>query len=588
VNWPSFARAPLQRFKNASLKRKLIALISLSMAVVLLYCLAVFVVANRANTRKETEEYLQSNLVLKKRQLASYLSRLDYTAYSIMFSNWVQRLMVIDQTASRAEFQEYQKNVTHFLSSLATVSDDLSFVLISDGAMVWSNNNLRYDLRYDITKQPWFDELSRNKKYIEYGKSTLFSCLRDRWSMTIYYTVTSYYNFSPLGYLAINVTADHLGFLMPGEEASARDFVRVSDKEGRTIISNLPRAIERELSERLPPVLGMARNKGWYSLSDTLMDGRWTIRMLRRQSTNPFVGLGKLNLVFLLLIPIVVLFIMIIAAFSRYLTAPIITCKNAMLEIRRKHFGLALRNNYKDEIGELIGGFNDMSRDLAQLLKENEEISALRRETEIDMLQQKVNPHFLYNTLEIINGLILGGRGSDAIQVCEILGKIYHYNLMKSKWVSLRDERDYIKRYLSIVKHKIRRLNVSWEIEEGSLDTEICKLTLQPLVENAVLHGLSAKAEDACLTIAIRSVTDGTEIVVMDNGSGITEDDLAAIEKNLEAIQFGVQIESPHIGITNVFQRLYLEYKQAMRFTIESREMYGTKVSLVIPKSRPA
>jgi two-component system, sensor histidine kinase YesM len=588
MKWPPFPRKALENFRGANLRKKLIVLISFSMAAVLVYSFVVLFVTSYANTRKDTEEYLQSSLALKKRQLASYLSRLDYTAYSIMFSNWVQRLMVIDRTASKAEFQDYQKNVMHFLSSLSTINDDLSFVLISDGATLWSNNNIRHDQKYDIRKQPWFNELREKKKYIEYGRSVLFSGLNDRWSMTIYYTVTSYFNFSFLGYLAINVTADNLNFLMPDSATNARDLVRIRDSKGRTILSNVPPSLETDLAARLPSGMGMARRGGWYSLTDTLMDGLWTIRIFRKQSPNPFVSLGNMNLIFLLPIPISILFIMSIAAFSRYLTNPIIKCKNAMMEIRRNHFGLTVENNYKDEIGELLSGFNDMSVDLALLMKQNEEINALRREAEIDILQQKVNPHFLYNTLEIINGLIIGGKGEEAVQVCEILGKIYHYNLMKSKWVSLRDECEYIRQYLSIVKHKISRLDVYWDIDEAALSTEICKLTLQPLVENAVLHGFRANADDACLTIAIRSVEDGTEVVVMDNGSGMANDDLAAIEQNLEAVQNGGQLDGSHIGISNVYQRLYLEYQKALRFTIESRELYGTRVSLVVPKSRPA
>jgi two-component system sensor histidine kinase YesM len=135
----------------------------------------------------------------------------------------------------------------------------------------------------------------------------------------------------------------------------------------------------------------------------------------------------------MVLIPIIALFVMINLSFSRYLSVPIVKCKNAMLEIRNDNFGVRVENHYHDEIGELIDGFNEMSGVLLTLLRQNASIDKLRRDAEIDALQQKVDPHFLYNTLEIINALILDSQNSEAVRVCEILGQIYHYNLMNRK-----------------------------------------------------------------------------------------------------------------------------------------------------------
>jgi predicted PurR-regulated permease PerM len=172
-------RVFLDKIRRANLRQKLIVLISFTMMVILLYCFMVFVITSYKNSRRDLDNYLRNSYFLKNEQLNSYLSRIDYTAYSIMFSNWVQRLMVIDRVASLAEFQEYQRNVIHFLTSLSSVNDDLSFVLLSGSAMVWSNNSLHYNLQYDIRKQPWFNELMDRNKYIEYGKSELFAGLGD-------------------------------------------------------------------------------------------------------------------------------------------------------------------------------------------------------------------------------------------------------------------------------------------------------------------------------------------------------------------------------------------------------------------------
>jgi two-component system sensor histidine kinase YesM len=313
------------------------------------------------------------------------------------------------------------------------------------------------------------------------------------------------------------------------------------------------------------------------------MDGHWNVRLFQRLRLIPVDEIKNYSLFFILLIPILGIFIIITLAFSRYLTNPIVKCRNAMLEIQNNNFGISLENRYHDEIGGLIDGFNEMSSTLVTLRQKNAEIEKLRREAEIGILQQKVNPHFLYNTLEIINGLILDGQYGEAVQVCELLGQIYHYNLMNNKWVLLRDECEYVKRYLGILQHKMNKLSVVWETDGKALETSSLKLILQPLVENAVLHGLRSRLSDACLTIAVKLISGKAELLIMDNGSGFRSGVLPEIEETLSAIRRGISPDGPHIGIPNVYQRLYLEYGEAMDFTIESRPNYGTKITILLP-----
>lgn len=106
--------------------------------------------------------------------------------------------------------------------------------------------------------------------------------------------------------------------------------------------------------------------------------------------------------------------LLIIAAMtvSKYLTRPILSCAGAMLEIRNNHMGIQLDNSYTDEIGELIAGFNEMSSSLYTLIERNKLIVALQKDAEIRMLERQINPHFLFNTLEIINSLIMGKKKS--------------------------------------------------------------------------------------------------------------------------------------------------------------------------------
>lgn len=156
----------------------------------------------------------------------------------------------------------------------------------------------------------------------------------------------------------------------------------------------------------------------------------------------------------------VVLFWALAVVFSRYLMIPILRCRDAMTEIRNNHMGIQVEHSYQNELGELMNGFNEMSASIGLLIEKNKTISLLQKETEYQMLLQQINPHFLYNTLELINGLILSGEREQAVRVCETLGQIFRYNLKRDKWVQVQEELDYIKQYLLIMKCKVRNLSV--------------------------------------------------------------------------------------------------------------------------------
>jgi sensor histidine kinase YesM len=153
---------------------------------------------------------------------------------------------------------------------------------------------------------------------------------------------------------------------------------------------------------------------------------------------------------------------------------------------------------------------------------------------------------------------------------------------MNHKWVSLQDECDYVKQYINILRHRINNLSVVWETEAEAMETDFLKLILQPLVENAVLHGLRSKPDDACLTITVSSLGEKTKVLIMDNGRGI--ENMGAVEETLEAVRQGASPGGSHLGIPNVYRRLYLEYGSALEFSIESRPNYGTKIIIILPK----
>ena len=209
-------------------------------------------------------------------------------------------------------------------------------------------------------------------------------------------------------------------------------------------------------------------------------------------------------------------------------------------------------------------------------LAEIEHQTKMRQQAEVNALQAQINPHFLFNTL----GTIMSYCRTDPEQARNLIGHlsdIFRRNLKsKGNDHSLQEELDGIKSYLEIEKVRFaNRLKVNMEIDESLLERTLPILTLQPIVENAIHHGLFPKTSDCLLTIRVEPSGQDVKISIEDNGVGISEERLAEIWNR----------QSEGIGLTNVHDRLQSIYGNEYGLTIQSKPGFGTVVSFVVPLS---
>ncbi|NRS50613.1 LytS/YhcK type 5TM receptor domain-containing protein [Brevibacillus sp. HB2.2] len=209
-------------------------------------------------------------------------------------------------------------------------------------------------------------------------------------------------------------------------------------------------------------------------------------------------------------------------------------------------------------------------------LAEIEHQAKMRKQAEVSALQAQINPHFLFNTL----GTIMSYCRTDPDQARNLIGHlsdIFRRNLKsKGNHHSLQEELDGIKSYLEIEKVRFsNRLKVNMEIDETLLECKMPVLTLQPIVENAIHHGLSPKVSDCLLTIRVEPYDHEVKISIEDNGVGISEERLAEIWNS----------QSKGIGLINVHSRLQSIYGKKYGLTIQSKPGLGTVVSFVAPLS---
>lgn len=242
------------------------------------------------------------------------------------------------------------------------------------------------------------------------------------------------------------------------------------------------------------------------------------------------------------------------------------------------------------EIEKTYETYEKMVERLEESKKKAEKMSFLQLKAQLDLMQAQVNPHFIYNVLNIISAKGLMADDESICDMCDNLSKILRYSTnLKTKEATVYEEVEYLKDYLMLLKCRYEtRLDYSISIGRDIWDEIIPKLVLQQMVENSVKHGFSDTVDILHIEIEGKETDKGWIITIKDNGCGIDSVNLDSINyrifelrKQLDACDDNIEFEIGGMGIYNTYARLYLLYKSALTFDIKSGEN-GTTVIIEI------
>lgn len=251
--------------------------------------------------------------------------------------------------------------------------------------------------------------------------------------------------------------------------------------------------------------------------------------------------------------------------------------KARMAEVRHDRL-LPVENDTHDEIGELMDGYNFMVEKVQTLLRKQYELGLQVKDAELKALQAQINPHFLYNALSMVNWLSEEERPQDITRVISALSRFYRLSLNHGEdTITLREELQLTECFVYIQKMRYdSEIVLETEVEEDCLDVKLPKLTLQPIVENAIAHGILPKpVKDGIIRIAGKR--DGTALLltVSDDGLGMSPERLMQVREN--RVESG---SGNRYGIKNVKERLALCFERGFAFGVESEPGCGTCVTL--------
>ncbi|MGO4545483.1 sensor histidine kinase [Paenibacillus sp. 2TAB23] len=291
----------------------------------------------------------------------------------------------------------------------------------------------------------------------------------------------------------------------------------------------------------------------------------------RKEINQLILGIGAACL----LLALIVSFLL-----SRSITRPIFQLAKTMREIRTGKMQVRSSYQSKDEIGYLSEGFNNLMDRIEALMAENVEKQRTKAEIEFKLLQSQVKPHFLYNTVETIISLIKLGLGKQAIQAAQYMANFYKISLSDGNdIISIGEEMRLTESYLEIQQLRyVEYMEYTMEIDDEIMTYSIPKLTLQPIVENAIYHGLKLKKEKGIIRIIGRRCGNNVEIEIYDNGAGMHKNQTKVIMAGSGAFD-----EAGGFGIRSVSNRIRMLYGDRYGLQVESEYGVYTKIIIVLP-----
>jgi two-component system sensor histidine kinase YesM len=262
------------------------------------------------------------------------------------------------------------------------------------------------------------------------------------------------------------------------------------------------------------------------------------------------------------------------------ISRPIETLRRSMQAVEGGNFDIDIAINSTDEVNSLAQDFNIAIRKIKELIAQNVQVYEQKRKHELKALQAQINPHFLYNTLDSIIWMIECGEFEDAIVMTSTLAKFFRLGISKGgDIITVQDEIDHLNCYLTIQKMRYKdKLDFLVDVNRRIYACRTLKLLIQPLVENAIYHGLKTQPEKGMLKVI--GDQEGEDIVfkVIDNGAGMTSQELSELYQPRAASK-GLG----GVGVTNVHERIQLYFGAAYGVTFESAKGKGTVATIRLP-----
>jgi len=326
--------------------------------------------------------------------------------------------------------------------------------------------------------------------------------------------------------------------------------------------------------------VGKGDDEKIYALSHSDITG-WTIVGCMNMSELLRNSRQTRSIYVLVAVGLIIVALLISSLIARNITLPIQKLRDSMKSVQKGNFDIEDIEVISDnEIGSLTRSFNVMTHRIRELMEQNVKEQEQKRKIELKALQSQINPHFLYNTLDSIIWMAEGKKNEEVVIMTASLARLLRQSISnEDELVTVGQEIEYVRSYLTIQKMRYKdKLEFEIKADPSITQVPIIRLVLQPLVENAIYHGLKYKDSKGLLTVHGYMKGENAVIDITDDGVGMDEETLKHIYDKHK-----VNYRSNGVGVYNVQQRLVLYYGKDYGIIYHSEKGKGTTASVVIP-----
>lgn len=392
----------------------------------------------------------------------------------------------------------------------------------------------------------------------------------------------------PAGYINIVYENSYLSDILADNSSKYSGASYVVNTHGRIMVANK----EGYVGENFPVKLSDLRasntsrydmfnsTQAFYFVGNEMPNGWSLVQTVSVKEFNK-----EMNHLIVLAAGIVLLVLGISLGFVWYVTSRIAYPAKELMESMKT---LAKDNEYprvkivsNDEIGMIGLEYNKMAENIETLIEKVYKMELTQKQAELEFLQMQINPHFLYNALDTISWMALAKGNMDVSEMAIALAELLRATIKKESFITLREEMNTVKDYLLIQQERFGdKISAEYFVEEDAYSCMVPNFILQPVIENAIIHGLEPKIEKGKVSINISIQDEFLTFLVEDNGVGMDETEILDLYKKCRENN-----TKQSIGLKNVYRRLLLCYGEASMLKIESKKEQGTRISFLIPRN---
>lgn len=517
----------------------------------------------------------------------------------IDYMETISQFILKNQNMKDYLFEDYDLEVTarmmeEFQTILQVRKDIYNITVLGNNGRYYINrgyNQLNPNAK--LEEKEWFQNAKRAGKEIVISSSHVQNLVQGdyKWVVTLTRGIQNPATKRVEGLLIIDLNYDIIKDLCESVSLGKKGYVYIVDQNGeivyhpqqQLILSGVKQELLHEMLDGKPGTTFTDENgqqkiytplhskkTGW-----TIVGVVYTSELVKNEQTVKLMYTG-------IALALIIMASMIAFFMSNNITKPIKQLQLAMKNIQTGNFQpVQIELDGENEIASLNQSFNRMTEHIDELIRKNRREQEEKQKSEMKALQSQINPHFLYNTLDSIIWMIETEDAEDAIEMTSLLAKFFRQSIGNSEiYVTIGQELEYTRNYLLIQQMRYRdKVSFDIQVNQDILDCYIVKLVLQPLVENALYHGLKYKVGQGSIKIIGYRLDGNLVIKVSDDGVGMDQDTL----KNL----FRAKERSVHcrggVGMSNVQERLQLYYGAEYGIQIDSETNVGTTVTITIP-----